>query len=104
MVDLHVTSHAKLVPACPSGRHVVHPLVECDEIDLLSAAFAEMYEAAVAQSIDGNGTGEPRGILATPPPRESTPLDRALAILEPQLRACPLYDGGPPAVRGPYWR
>ncbi|MEW2164371.1 hypothetical protein AB0912_15465 [Streptomyces sp. NPDC007084] len=92
MDELHVTSHTKLVPACPSGRHVVHPLVECDEIDLLSAAFAEMYEAALTQSIDGNGTGASLGILATHSSREPTPMDRALDILDPELRRCPLYD------------
>ncbi|MFF3891362.1 hypothetical protein [Streptomyces sp. NPDC001914] len=116
MSDLPVITHPKWAPACPSGRHIVHQFYECDEVDVLAAAVAGLYQQAMAETfaetqavvdrllITGNGTGEPRSILATPEPREPTPMDRALHILDLELRACPLYDAGPPVVRGPYWK
>ncbi|MFF0138516.1 hypothetical protein ACFYRN_19000, partial [Streptomyces sp. NPDC005227] len=73
----------------------------------LARFYADMYaalDATVTRSIDGDGTGEMIGFRFVDPPREPTPMDRALDILDPELRACPLYDAGPPAVRGPYWR
>ena len=36
------------------------------------------------------------GLPIPPPP--PTPAERALAILDPHLRACPLYKAGPPAI------
>lgn len=108
MPDLHARKLAVHVPACESGQHVMHPQETCEEYEAFSAHvrvfFADVFAEADRRLITGDGTGAPLGVLATPPPREPTPMDRALDILEPQLRACPLYDAGPPAVRGPYWR
>ncbi|MFF0140449.1 hypothetical protein ACFYRN_28795, partial [Streptomyces sp. NPDC005227] len=73
----------------------------------LARFYADMYaalDATVTRSIDGDGTGEMIGLRFVDPPREPTPMDRALDILDPELRACPLYDAGPPVLRGPYWR
>jgi hypothetical protein len=52
------------------------------------------HAAAVAtveqELLTGNGTGKPLGIFAWLP-REPTPAERALEILAPKLRWCPLY-------------
>jgi hypothetical protein len=37
------------------------------------------------------------------PPPEPTPAERALAILDPALRRCPLYKAGPPTLY-PNWK
>lgn len=111
MPDLHVRKITKFAPACESGRHLVHPFYECDEVDELAQAFAGLYEQALTEAyaeahaeVDqwllGSGTGEICGIAGWKP-SEPTPIERALAILDPELRACPLYDAGPPAVYGP---
>ena len=69
----------------------------------LAEAFAET-QAEVDRWLLGNGTGEPRGILAlAAEPAEPTPVERALALLDPHLRACPLYDAGPPVVYPHTW-
>jgi hypothetical protein len=106
--DLHARKLAVHVPACETGQHVMHPTETCEEYEAFSAHvrafFADTFAEADRLLIHGNGTGEPRGILATPPPREPTPLERALDILDAELRACPLYDAGPPGLRGPNWK
>lgn len=112
MDELHARKIAVHVPACESGQHTMHPLETCEDYEAFSAhvraffanAFAEAYAETDRRLITGNGTGEPLGILATPPPREPTPMERALDLLAPELRACPLYDAGPPVVRGPNWK
>lgn len=110
--DLHARKLAIHVPACETGQHTMHPMETCEEYEAFSAhvraffanVFAEAYAEVDRRLITGNGTGEALGILATPPLREPTPVDRALAILDPELRHCPLYDAGPPVVRGPNWK
>jgi hypothetical protein len=93
------------VPACETGRHVHHPMESCDEYEAFAAHvrdyFARIFTEAYAEAdrlwITGNGTGEPRGVLGCEP-AEPTPTERALAILDPELRRCPLYNAGPPAL------
>ncbi|MGY5048271.1 hypothetical protein ACWDE0_21965 [Streptomyces sp. 900105755] len=97
--ELHVQQITKTAAACESGRHLVHPFLECDEIDLLSAAFMEMIESACADAftaadqltIVSNSTAEPIPVFGGPERAEPSPVERALAILDPHLRACPLY-------------
>ncbi|MFE7972983.1 hypothetical protein [Streptomyces shenzhenensis] len=112
MDELRVIVHPKWAPACESGRHLVHPFTECDEVDLMSAAFAEMYERALTEAFTdaqaeadaallyGNGTGDMRGFL-NHDRREPTSMERALAILAPELRRCLLYQAGAPRVVRP---
>ena len=83
-------------------------------------AGAEAQRVFDQRYITGNGTGEPRGFLTAKrisipyplsdaevadhgfivgePEPEPTPAERALAILDPHLRACPLYNAGPPTI------
>jgi hypothetical protein len=90
----------------------------------LAQVFAETQTAVDQLLIHGNGTGEPRGFLSAERisipyslsddeiadhgyvvgPPEPSPAERALAILDPELRACPLYNAGPPTLRGPNWK
>ena len=57
--------------------------------------FAEAYAEAL---VYGDGTGELRGVLGMIDLPEPTPAERAFAILEPHLRACPPYDAGAPVI------
>ncbi|MGW3135932.1 hypothetical protein [Streptomyces sp. NPDC001139] len=105
--ELHVRDLTPRVRAvlCGSGRHVAHPGDTCKEFDELQAAFRAYFERALADAyaeaerlwLTGSSTGEARGFLAgtglTP-----TPMQRALAILDPHLRACPLYRPGEAAI------
>ncbi|MET8766350.1 hypothetical protein [Streptomyces sp. NPDC004658] len=99
------------VPACETGRHTHHPGETCDEYEEFAAhvrawfeqSFAALYAAAERRLVTGDGTGEPRGVLAWEP-TEPTPVERALAILGPELRCCPLYNAGPPALRVHNWK
>lgn len=59
---------------------------------VLSALHCE-----IDQLVNGNGTGKARGFLGGDQ-REATPMERALAILDPHLRACPLYRPGPARI------
>lgn len=75
--------------------------------DLIDALCQQALAEALAEAdleIDrlllGNGTGEPLGIRAMADLPEPTQMDRAFALLEPELRRCPLYDAGPPTL---YW-
>lgn len=105
--ELHVRNLAPPFPVtvCESGRHIAHPGDTCEETDELQAAFRAYFERALAEAyanaeqlwLYGNGTGEPRGFLAGAE-REPTPVERALAILDPHLRTCPLYKAGPPSL------
>jgi hypothetical protein len=81
----------------------------------LAQVFAETQAAVDQLLIHGNGTGEPRGFLSAERisipyslsddeiadhgyvvgPPEPTPAERALAILAPELRHCPLYKAWP---------
>ena len=98
----------------------------------LERSLREAYTEAQAEAervfdqrfITGKGTGEPRGFLSAelisvPYPLsdaeiedhgivvglpEPTPVERALAILDPHLRACPLYDAGPPVIYPHTWK
>lgn len=98
-------------PACETGRHTLHPMETCDEYEAFAAhvsawyedAFAALYAEAERRLITGNETDEPRGILDWEP-AEPTSLERAFAILDSELRRCPLYVAGAPALRGPNWR
>lgn len=63
----------------------------------IDGAFMAALHKAIDATVTGNGTGEPRGFLAREE-REPTPAERALAILDPELRRCPLYDAGPPVL------
>ncbi|MFI6251483.1 hypothetical protein [Streptomyces sp. NPDC051016] len=126
--ELHVRdlTPPRYVPACESGRHPIHPFLECDEIDVLAAAFNEMIEGAFAEAfaaveagvdgfvmsalhqaveatVNGSRSGDVIGFRAVDP-AEPTPVERALAILDPHLRACPLYDAGPPAIYPHTWK
>ena len=67
----------------------------------LAAAFTEA-DAEIDLLIYGNGTGVLRGIHSWED-REPTPIERALALLDPELRRCPLYAAGPPAIY-PNWK
>lgn len=103
--ELTARKLAHWVAACESGRHVHHPMETCDEYEEFAAhvrawwerAFAEAFTAAERRLVTGNGTGEPRGLAAWEP-SEPTPIERALAILDPDLRRCPLYEAGPPPL------
>jgi hypothetical protein len=68
----------------------------------LAVAYAEAQAAVDRILIYGTGTGEPRGFLAREV-REPTPPERALAILDPELRRCHLYKAGPPTLY-PNWK
>lgn len=104
--DLPVVKYGSLVPACAEGRHFPpHPGETCDEVDALITArdqwitsvMADAYHASETQFIKtvitGDGTGEPRGLLANVPhqPDHPTPVQRALDILRPHLATEPLY-------------
>lgn len=65
-----------------------------DFASIVARMFAEAYAEAL---VYGDGTGEPRGVSGWEPV-EPTPVERAFAILDPHLRACPLYDAGAPAI------
>jgi hypothetical protein len=113
--ELHVRDFTPPVPTvlCDSGQHFPHPGETCEEIEELQAVFRAYLERALRQAyamaaaetarifderfITGDGTGEPRGILGWES-REETSMERALAILDPHLRACPLYQAGPPTL------
>lgn len=69
----------------------------------LAEAFAEA-DREIDRWLLGNGTGEPRGVSAMVDLPEPTPTERALAILDPELRRCPLYDAGPPAIYPTDWK
>lgn len=111
--ELHVRdlTPPRPVVLCDSGRHVAHPGETCAEFDDLQAAFRAYFEQCLAAAcavtgrllITGNGTGEMRGFLPAEPARGPTPMERALGILDPHLRACPLYKGGPPTLP-PHWK
>lgn len=100
--ELHVNAIAYYGPVCESGRHAMHPMETCEEIDEVQAVFSayferacvEAFEAADRLLVTGNGTGAPLGFLSREPELEPTPAVRAFAILEPELRHCPLYDAG----------
>jgi hypothetical protein len=63
------------------------------------ANVARMFAEAYAEElVYGDGTGEPRGILGMIDLTDPSPAERAFAILEPHLRACPLYDAGAPVI------
>ncbi|NUS26082.1 MAG: hypothetical protein HOV92_17920 [Streptomyces sp.] len=126
--ELHVRDLTPPIPVvvCDSGRHFAHPGETCEEIDELQALFRAYLERAAAEAwaeverrlVYGEGTGEPRGFLSAdqisiPYPLSDaevadhgiivgepgpSPVERALAILDPHLRACPLYAAGPPAI------
>lgn len=113
--ELHTRKITKTVPACESGRHVAHPGDTCEETDDLQAVvdayfqrcLAEAYAAAEQVHLFGNGQQsitQPTGFISLDGPEESTPVERALAILDSELRRCPLYEAGPPAVYGPRWK
>jgi hypothetical protein len=59
----------------------------------LAVAYAEAQAAVGRILIYGTGTGQ----------REPTPAERALQILDPALRRCPLYKAGPPTLY-PNWK
>ncbi|MEV7389598.1 hypothetical protein [Streptomyces sp. NPDC091215] len=70
--------------------------------NFVARMFAEAYAEALVM---GDGTGEPRGILdIVRELAEPTPAERALAILDPHLRACPLYNAGPAAIYPTTWK
>lgn len=98
---LNVKKIARWVPACPTGRHVVHPDYTCEDIDAqqatLDGMMQDIYREAIDRSIDGNGTGQMLGLLAATPPADTT-VTRALGILGPALANEPLYI---PAVAPP---
>lgn len=79
-----------------------------DLIDALCRqALAEAFTEAdreIDRRLLGNGTGEPLGIRAMADLAEPTPAERALAILDPHLRACPLYAAGPPTLYASDWK
>lgn len=54
--------------------------------------------------IDGDSTGDMHGFRIIDAPPEPTPMDRALAFLDPHLRACPQYQAGPPAIYPFTWK
>ena len=64
--------------------------------DITDGVMAELHRE-IDQLVNGNGTGEMRGFLDWDD-WEATPMERAFAILDPHLRACPLYNAGPPAI------
>lgn len=101
-------------------------------VEVLAELWAQAYAEACAEAerefdrrwITGSGTGEIRGLLTAekvgvPYPvsdaeiadhglivrhSEPTPVERALAILDPELRRCPLYDAGPPVLYPHTWK
>lgn len=68
----------------------------------IDGAFMAALHKTIDATVTGNGTGEPRGFL-TREQREPTPAERAIAILGPELRRCPLYKAGPPTLY-PNWK
>jgi hypothetical protein len=106
--ELTARKLVQYVPACETGRHVHHPMETCGEYEEFAARVRAWYEKALVETfaeaerqlVTGNMTGVPRGVAAWEP-GEPTPLERALAVLDPELRRCPLYDAGPPAVYRP---
>lgn len=60
----------------------------------LAVTFAEWHAAVDHALMWGNDAGELLGLQADVPVWEPSPIERALAILEPELRRCPLYDAG----------
>lgn len=107
------------VSVCDSGRHPAHPGETCEDVDELQAVFAAYLEQAFREAyawaeaeaermfdhlyVTGQGTGEPRGFLAMTEEREPSPVERALAILGPHLRDCPLYDARPEPYTDDRW-
>lgn len=102
---------------------VFHAYLDQSLRQAYAMAEAEAERLFDQRFITGQGTGEPRGFLsanlisvpyslsdaeiadhgiAVAEP-EPTPAERALATLDPHLRACPLYDGGPPAALPRAW-
>ncbi len=69
----------------------------------LAEAFAEA-DREIDRWLLGNGTGAPLGIRAMADLPEPTPAERAFAILDPHLRACPLYAAGPPTLYAYDWK
>ena len=120
--ELHVRGLAlpRPVVLCDYGQHFAHSGETCEEIDELQAAFRaylerslqQAYEEAEAEAarvfdqrfINGAGTGEPRGFLSMVEAPKPTPVERALALLDPHLRACPLYAAGPPIIYPTGWK
>jgi hypothetical protein len=82
------------------------PAADVDPPDGIFAALHAAVDATVTRAlVDGDGTGEILGFrifdAADPEP---TPTQRALAILDTELRRCPLYDAGPPVLYPPSWK
>jgi hypothetical protein len=73
-------------PPPPTPEQLAEWMDWCVERTAHAAAIA----AVEREVVTGNGTGEPRGIFAWLP-REPTPAERAVEILAPELRWCPLY-------------
>ncbi|MEU1445480.1 hypothetical protein [Streptomyces mirabilis] len=68
----------------------------------IDGAFMQALHKAIEETVTGNGTGEMLGFLPREQ-REPTPVERALAILDAELRRCPLYKAGPPVLY-PNWK
>lgn len=65
-------------------------------MDSIGSMYAQMLaavdETVTRTLVDGDGTGMPLGFRIIDAPREEpTAMDRALALLDPELRRCPLY-------------
>jgi hypothetical protein len=60
----------------------------------LAVAFAEWQAAVDHGFMWGNDALTLLGLRSVVPARGPSPIERALAILEPELRRCPLYDAG----------
>ena len=79
------------------------PDVITESITSLYTQMLAAVDATVTRTlIDGDSTGAPLGFRIVDPPAEPTAMDRALALLDPHLRACPLYKAGPPVLY-PNW-
>ena len=93
----------------PHPAEVPAALLPAADVDPPEGIFAELHAAVDATVthalVDGDGTGEILGfrILEAADP-EPTPTQRALAILDTELRRCPLYDAGPPVLYPPSWK
>jgi hypothetical protein len=72
-------------PPPPTAEQIAEWMRACTEL-----AHPAAFAAVDQQLVTGSGTGEPLGLLAWTP-REPTPAERAMAILAPELRWCPLY-------------
>ena len=81
----------------PTGDTIIDSIV-----GLYTQMLAAVDATVTRTLIDGDSTGQPLGFRIIDPPAEPTPMDRALALLDPELRACPLYEAGPPVLY-PNW-